>query len=107
LLDLHGNIPTFIRVTSGAADIYRQRWQVELFFKWIKQHRKIFLAQLVSLKRFTCFDCSIVNTLKKIPSADRPAAGSSLMANLYLLYLGDFCRSPVWRGAPRTGWQQF
>lgn len=23
------------------ADIYRQRWQIELFFKWIKQHLKI------------------------------------------------------------------
>ena len=23
------------------ADIYRQRWQVELFFKWIKQHLRI------------------------------------------------------------------
>jgi len=23
------------------AEIYRQRWQVELFFKWIKQHLKI------------------------------------------------------------------
>ena len=23
------------------AEIYRQRWQIELFFKWIKQHLKI------------------------------------------------------------------
>ena len=23
------------------ADIYKQRWQVELFFKWIKQHMRI------------------------------------------------------------------
>ncbi len=23
------------------ADLYRQRWQIELFFKWIKQHLKI------------------------------------------------------------------
>jgi IS4 transposase len=23
------------------ADLYRQRWQVELFFKWIKQHPRI------------------------------------------------------------------
>jgi IS4 transposase len=23
------------------ADIYRRRWQVELFFKWIKQNLKI------------------------------------------------------------------
>jgi len=23
------------------AELYRRRWQVELFFKWIKQHLKI------------------------------------------------------------------
>ncbi len=23
------------------ADLYRQRWQVELFFKWVKQHLRI------------------------------------------------------------------
>ena len=23
------------------ADIYKQRWQVELFFKWVKQHLRI------------------------------------------------------------------
>jgi len=23
------------------ADVYKQRWQVELFFKWIKQHLRI------------------------------------------------------------------
>ena len=23
------------------ADIYKERWQVELFFKWIKQHLKV------------------------------------------------------------------
>ena len=25
----------------GAAQLYRYRWQVELFFKWIKQHLRI------------------------------------------------------------------
>jgi hypothetical protein len=28
------------------ADIYKQRWQVELFFKWIKQHLRIVLTGL-------------------------------------------------------------
>ena len=23
------------------AELYKQRWQIELFFKWIKQHLKI------------------------------------------------------------------
>src|SRR3989339_534401 len=26
---------------STVADLYRHRWQIELFFKWIKQHLKI------------------------------------------------------------------
>ena len=26
---------------SSIADIYKQRWQIELFFKWIKQNLKI------------------------------------------------------------------
>ena len=62
-LDHDGLIPCFVRVTEGKvsenamayefitnhfnwsaqtiADIYKQRWQVELFFKWIKQNLKI------------------------------------------------------------------
>lgn len=27
--------------TSTVADLYKQRWQIELFFKWIKQHLRI------------------------------------------------------------------
>ncbi len=31
-----------IHITSlQAADLYKNRWQVELFFKWLKQHLKI------------------------------------------------------------------
>ncbi len=32
----HFNLPATV-----VAEIYRQRWQIELFFKWIKQHLKI------------------------------------------------------------------
>lgn len=32
----HFDIPAPI-----VADIYKQRWQVELFFKWVKQHLRI------------------------------------------------------------------
>src|SRR5216684_3200909 len=62
LLDLRGNIPTFIHISDGKmhevnilvfltnnfvlpaftiTELYRCRWQVELFFKWIKQHLRI------------------------------------------------------------------
>ena len=37
------NFPTnnFIVAPVAIADLYRHRWQVELFFKWIKQHLRI------------------------------------------------------------------
>ena len=31
----------FVLKSELIADLYRQRWQVELFFKWIKQHLRI------------------------------------------------------------------
>ncbi len=31
----------FILAASSIAGIYKQRWQIELFFKWIKQNLKI------------------------------------------------------------------
>ena len=36
LLSNHFNLPA-----STIAELYRRRWQVELFFKWIKQHLRI------------------------------------------------------------------
>jgi len=44
----HGHQKTFVYLTNiftvsaiTVADIYKQRWQVELFFRWIKQHLRI------------------------------------------------------------------
>ena len=39
LLDLRGN--NFTIPAQTVADLYRYRWQVELFFKWIKPHLRI------------------------------------------------------------------
>ena len=65
LMDVRGDIPVFIHITDGKvhdsskpktyifltnnfeldalmiADLYKNRWRIELFFKWIKQHLKI------------------------------------------------------------------
>ncbi len=41
------------------AAIYKQRWQVELFFKWIKQHRR----KSGSRSRSTCCSPSCANSL--------------------------------------------
>ncbi|MDQ7057272.1 MAG: transposase [Ghiorsea sp.] len=32
---------TYKRTAVEIADLYKQRWQIELFFKWIKQNLKI------------------------------------------------------------------
>ena len=40
-LDLRGNIPVFIHLTDASVHDVRERWNVELFFKWIKQHLHI------------------------------------------------------------------
>ncbi|POA16808.1 IS4 family transposase, partial [Pseudomonas sp. FW300-N1A1] len=37
----------FARTAEEIADLYKDRWKIELFFKWIKQHLK--------LKRFYAF----------------------------------------------------
>nr|WP_255364397.1 transposase [Fusibacter sp. 3D3] len=45
-LDLKGNLlviltNNFDKKAEEIADIYRLRWKIELFFKWIKQHCRI------------------------------------------------------------------
>jgi len=34
-------LPDDIKRASTIADIYTSRWQIELFFKWLKQNLKI------------------------------------------------------------------
>ncbi len=44
------------------ADLYRQRWKVELFFKWIKQHLRIkeaFLGTSENATQDTDMDCRV------------------------------------------------
>lgn len=64
-------------LTAGQiADIYRERWQVELFFRWIKQHLKI--------KSF----------LGTSPNAVMNQIWVALCAYLLLAYLKFLSRSP-------------
>src|SRR5690606_40043722 len=46
LLSLHDALPVFLTnafhiSALQVAELYKNRWQVELFFKWLKQHLKI------------------------------------------------------------------
>ena len=49
------------------ADLYKNRWQIELFFKWLKQHLKIkkFWGQLRMLSEYRF-------TLLSVPTASLP-----------------------------------
>jgi IS4 transposase len=50
------------------AALYKQRWQIELFFKWIKQHLKIkrFMGQTANAVRIQILTALIVYLLVKI-----------------------------------------
>ena len=52
--------------TSMVAALYKQRWQIQLFFKWIKQHLKIksFFGtsrNAVYTQNMDCGKCSCIN----------------------------------------------
>ena len=78
------------------ADLYRSRWQVELFFKWIKQHLRIkafFGTSENAVKSQIWIAVSVyvpVAIVKK-----RLALPSSLYENLQILSLTLFERTPL------------
>ena len=58
----------FTRSAQEIANLYKQRWQIELFFKWIKQHLKIkrFIGQKPNAVRIQILSALIVYLLVKI-----------------------------------------
>ena len=80
------------------ADIYKDRWQIELFFKWIKQNLKI--------KRFfgtgknavmTQIWIAAITMLLLVYYKYRARLGQNLSAILQLLQLNLFERRSIWR----------
>jgi len=66
----------FKRSAQQIADLYKRRWQIELFFKWIKQNLKIkrFLAKnpkAIALQIITALIAYVL--LKKLHQANRIA----------------------------------
>lgn len=66
LLELVTN--DFTRSAQEIAHLYKQRWQIELFFKWIKQHLKIkrFIGQNPNAVRIQVLSALIVYLLVKM-----------------------------------------
>ena len=78
------------------ADLYRCRWQVELFFKWIKQHLRIkaFFGTSENAVKTQIWIAVSVYVLVAIVKK-RLALPSSLYANLQILSLTLFERTPL------------
>ncbi|MBE0494639.1 MAG: IS4 family transposase [Thiomicrospira sp.] len=58
----------FTRSPQAIAQLYKQRWQIELFFKWVKQHLKIkrFIGHNPNAVRIQVLSALIVYLLIKI-----------------------------------------
>jgi hypothetical protein len=79
------------------ADIYRERWQVELFFKWIKQNLRIksFLGTSKNAV-MTQIWVALIALLLLAYYKFRAKLGHSLSQILKLLQLNLFSRSDLW-----------
>ena len=78
------------------ADIYKSRWEVELFFKWIKQNLKIrsFLGQTlnaVATQIFVALCLYLLIAFQKFLSR----SGYGLQAIFRLIQLNAFVRKPI------------
>ena len=80
------------------ADIYRERWQVELFFKWIKQNLKIKSFFGTSQNAvMTQIWVAIIALLLLAYYKFRAKLGHSLSQILKLLQLNLFSRRNIWQ----------
>ena len=85
------------------ADLYKQRWQIELFFKWIKQNLKIrhFLGVSENAVRIQIFVALIAYLLLRAAQATQEAIAQPL-AFARLVRLNLMHRRPIdaLRGPP-------
>ena len=78
------------------ADLYRCRWQIELFFKWIKQHLRIksFFGTTPNAVKTQIWIAVCVYVLIAIVKK-RLALGASLYTMLQLLSVTAFEKMPI------------
>jgi putative transposase len=82
------------------ADLYRQRWEIELFFKWIKQHLKIkkFLGESENAVRIQLLTALIAYLLVALQKAKEQSGGTlwnflaELRTGLFLRLEEETCR---------------
>jgi len=116
-LDLRGNIPAFFVISEAKvhdvnfmdilefefeldvkkiADLYKNRWRIELFFKWIKQHLRIEVFWGCSANAVKTQICTamcaflIVAIMKKQLKIDR-----NLYEILQILSVSQFEKTPI------------
>lgn len=79
------------------ADIYKQRWQIEIFFKWVKQHLKIkkFFGRsknAVLTQVWTALTAMLIIAFYKF----KARLGLSLSEILHLFQLNLFEKRNIW-----------
>ena len=80
------------------AEIYRQRWQIEIFFKWIKQNLKIKKFYGTSKNALmTQIWIAVITLLLLLYYKYKARLGENLSGILRLLQLNLFERRSIWR----------
>ena len=81
---------------SDIADLYKQRWQIELFFKWIKQNLRIrhFLGTSENAVRIQIFVALIAYLLLRLAQACQTTVSQPL-AFARLIRLNLMHRRPI------------
>ncbi len=88
------------------ADLYKARWQIELFFKWIKQNLKIktFLGTSKNAVMIQLWIAMIALLLLKVThkQANDTITASKLLTFIKIQVLHEMTISKAWKGFQRT-----